>query len=657
MKSLTSKVLLILMLVFMLYTAGEYAIQHLIIFPNFLSLEQDEARKDVVRCVQAINREAHHLDSLCRDWTVWDDSYEFVQAPSQHGDFIEANLNPVTFTTSAVNLIYILNMEGRVVWGNIYDLKTEKNIRIPDFPDNRFPRTHPLISYGIDGKSPAETSVVGIFMTVQGPMLVSARPIVTSENKGPSRGTLIMGRLFNEKLVSTLVDQTNVDFQIFPIQTDALPKAVGDILEQITTKSPFVMKQGGNGYLLIYTTISDIQGNAALLIRAKIPRKISDRGVVTIRVAMISILTAGGSVLFVMLILLRQIVLKPIADLTHRTLAIGKSADLSARTTVFRSDEIGVLSREFDKMLAQLAEAQKKLVDQSYHSGMAEMASGIMHNVRNSLSPVVGQLDMLRNTLGKIPLSRLKTAQKELNDTSVSQVRRQDLMKFALLSNKGLILIVNDAKAALNEMAERISHIEEILAHHQKWAYSKRAEEAVPLEELVHEAIRLIKGDLHGSISTHVDPGLAGVGAVTVHRLSLLQVLENLWLNAAEAIQRKGEPLGEIHIQAAMEKTKLQDFIHLRIRDNGAGIGADDLQRIFERGFSTKFGQGSGIGLHWCANMISTMNGRIYVESDGPGKGACMHLILPAHSSCNIKGDLQEMSCRGALGKAPLLNR
>ncbi|MCP4400765.1 MAG: hypothetical protein GY801_26120 [bacterium] len=61
------------------------------------------------------------------------------------------------------------------------------------------------------------------------------------------------------------------------------------------------------------------------------------------------------------------------------------------------------------------------------------------------------------------------------------------------------------------------------------------------------------------------------------------------------------------------------------------GLDADTLERIFQRGFSTKQEGASGIGLHWCANTISSMHGKIYAESEGKGKGACMHLLLPKH--------------------------
>ena len=65
------------------------------------------------------------------------------------------------------------------------------------------------------------------------------------------------------------------------------------------------------------------------------------------------------------------------------------------------------------------------------------------------------------------------------------------------------------------------------------------------------------------------------------------------------------------------------------IQDDGLGIEADRLKRIFNRGVSTKGLNSTGIGLHWCSNTVAAMEGKLYAESEGLGNGACFHLKLP----------------------------
>ena len=68
----------------------------------------------------------------------------------------------------------------------------------------------------------------------------------------------------------------------------------------------------------------------------------------------------------------------------------------------------------------------------------------------------------------------------------------------------------------------------------------------------------------------------------------------------------------------------------LRFADDGDGIPAEYLARIFESGFSTKSrATNFGIGLHWCANALHALGGRIRAESPGPGRGATLEVALP----------------------------
>ena len=145
MKSLKSKVVSILIGVFALTLAINYGIQKYIVYPNFVDLEHEEAQKDLERSLRAIKREIHHLDTICRDWSAWDDTYDFIKSHSK--EYIESNLVMGTFTSNDLNIIYFIDNDGKVVWGEIYNLETEKTMKLADFPKGVFQKTHSLISY------------------------------------------------------------------------------------------------------------------------------------------------------------------------------------------------------------------------------------------------------------------------------------------------------------------------------------------------------------------------------------------------------------------------------------------------------------------------------------------------------------------------------
>ncbi len=126
------------------------------------------------------------------------------------------------------------------------------------------------------------------------------------------------------------------------------------------------------------------------------------------------------------------------------------------------------------------------------------------------------------------------------------------------------------------------------------------------------------------------DDSLRRVGAVQVARTVLRLILQNLIINAADAVRDAGRDKGSLRVAAEIVGESDAEQLHLHCKDDGVGISADNLERVFDKGFSTKSRDTNyGIGLHWCANAIAALGGRIWAVSEGPGLGASMHLMLP----------------------------
>jgi PAS domain S-box-containing protein len=216
------------------------------------------------------------------------------------------------------------------------------------------------------------------------------------------------------------------------------------------------------------------------------------------------------------------------------------------------------------------AEAEKK---QSCYSGMAEMASGVLHNIRNTLNPMIVDIDVVRQQLKKAPVEKIEKAQAELAAGALSTQRRNDLAKFLDLAHESLCTLVRKIRADLDEVARRATHIEEIVPDGDNLSGRQQPVEEVKLEEVVRDSIGLIPSELHDTVSVEIDPGVAAIGSVKAHRISLFQVLGNILVNAAESIQRCGSTYGKVHIEAGVDGADGVEMIHLRISDNGDKTG------------------------------------------------------------------------------------
>ena len=131
------------------------------------------------------------------------------------------------------------------------------------------------------------------------------------------------------------------------------------------------------------------------MLKSQIHRDITASGRRVVLASMVGIAVTGLIVMAALALILQWLLIGPLVELTQQIVAIGRKGNLVQRVALTRGDEIGILSREFDRMLDRLTEARDRLLERSYHSGLAEMASGVLHNLRNHLTPLsmrVGRL-------------------------------------------------------------------------------------------------------------------------------------------------------------------------------------------------------------------------------------------------------------------------
>ena len=105
-----------------------------------------------------------------------------------------------------------------------------------------------------------------------------------------------------------------------------------------------------------------------------------------------------------------------------------------------------------------------------------------------------------------------------------------------------------------------------------------------------------------------------------VARTVLRLILQNLIINAADAVREAGKDKGVLHVAAEIVREADGEQLHLHCKDDGIGIAPDNLERVFEKGFSTKSkATNYGIGLHWCANAIGALGGGCGPQAKAPG--------------------------------------
>jgi signal transduction histidine kinase len=429
---------------------------------------------------------------------------------------------------------------------------------------------------------------------------------------------VLMGRLLTPGQVRMIGAQAQANLAMSP---QPLSEGSERMMQRITETDTATQ---------VSKTFKDIYDRPLMSFRVEVPRRITERGQGAVTYASLYLIAAAVTVLVLLVVALNRIVLKPLARVTRHAVAIGEGSDLGARLNLPGRDEIAVLAREFDRMVERVADSHRQLVDQSFQSGFAELAKGVLHNLGNAMTPLGVRLSKLGDRLRDAPAEDVELAFAALATESAGSARRADLEEFLRLACRELAANVKEAQGDVAVVQRQATIVQTALSELMRSTHNTHVVESVRLPELVAQTLEIVPDSARQRLIVDSDESLRKIGAVHVARTVLRLILQNLIINAADSVRDSGRDRGVLHFAAEIIPGADAEQLHLHCKDDGMGISADNLQRVFDKGFSTKSRETNyGIGLHWCANAIGALGGRIWAVSDGPGLGASMHLLLP----------------------------
>jgi signal transduction histidine kinase len=278
----------------------------------------------------------------------------------------------------------------------------------------------------------------------------------------------------------------------------------------------------------------------------------------------------------------------------------------------------------------KLETVHKQLLETSRQAGMAEVATSVLHNVGNVLNSVNISCAVIATAVRKSHISTVvKIADLfqehagNLADFLINDPRGQKLP--ALLANLATRLMGEQASSLkeLRHLADHIDHIKEIVAMQQSYGKIAGVTERVNVTDLVEDSLRMNAGAL---VRHEVMPirDYQEVPPITVEKHKVLQILVNLIRNAKYACDESGRGDKKVTLRVSNGGSG----VRISIIDNGVGIPAENMIRIFNHGFTTRK-DGHGFGLHSAVLAAQELGGKLVAHSEGPGQGAVFTLELP----------------------------
>lgn len=335
------------------------------------------------------------------------------------------------------------------------------------------------------------------------------------------------------------------------------------------------------------------------------------------------------------------------AEVRQKTNAIRKEAEKSnlarqkaehiSHTLEVQAAQLRRANKALTSEINERQEAEKerdklnsRLIEVSRQVGMAEMATGVLHNVGNALNSVNVSITCMSEKLRHSKVHRL------IQVSQMIQENADDLGHFLSSDDRGKHLPAFMSELAtlmqretdflrseIEGVGRHVEHIKEIVAAQQSFGSRLCIRRNVEPTDMVEQALSISSSKITRHEINVIREYCDNLPAISIDQHKVVQVLVNLISNAIDAV--KHIPTKKVTIRVSREEDNRIQFC---VSDTGLGIAADDMPQLFQHGFTTK-DDGHGFGLHNSAIVAQSLGGSLSAASDGPGHGASFRLLIP----------------------------
>lgn len=568
-----------------------------VISRSFSELENASVMQNVQRTRAALDEYSSRVETAVRDYGAWDESYNYLLKPTHK--FEEGTFSILAMTNLDVNGMAYARFDGSVPFSRWVDI--ERQVEMPGLA-REFESE--VVRLARDPRSRTIDAVRYYARFGDKVAAISAARVIRTDGSGTSSGIVVMARELNSQQLSDLL-QVNARLALSDRKPAPLVSQTADLIN-------------------IAVNIPGRDGQRVAQAKFSVERDLSALGKNTLLLSVISAAIILMLTALAMRMLMKHLVIAPMKEIERHMQRVSISGDLRALDVQLGHDELGSLASNLNSMLRQLKDLREQLEIQSFKLGRTESAVGVMHNVRNGLNPINVILARILTEPRVASAEDAVRAIEELADPTTEPTRRAKLSQFLQLALNALVSQSERRREEMRTARDCLSSVVDIIGKQQAAAHERIATEPCAIADIIRQNAALAQFSSAGRVRLVVADGdYAGLA----NRVLLSQVVGNLLSNSIESIAAMNRETGLIEVTFDAGP----DWLNIHIRDNGEGFSPDKGKLLFERGYSSRKQKSGGLGLHWCANALALMDGRLTLESDGPGLGATATIKLPVN--------------------------
>ena len=557
-----------------------------VLLKQFAAVEEDNLMRDLERTEQALERRIDSIIPKIGDWAKWDDTYWFVKGKKKN-EYIASNITYPSLKTLDISIVIFFDEAGRVFHSAAIDREKEEISPVPAWITSKFGEQAPYVRF-----SDETSSAKGMINYGGRFLLFASMPILTSQEKGPSHGTLVFAQWLDQKLLQVFAEQTRLALSLIPLeQLSSFPDAA-QIYPQLSKSSHRAVLSRDEQTIWGYTLQHDILGSPSFIFKVQNQRNVYQQGLHSRDYVLRALVLSGIIFGLLVLLLLERTVISRLANLSAEVHQISISGNPGQRVKASGRDELSHLALMTNHMLRSLDDSQRALIQakleaEAANEAKSQFVAGISHEIRTPVHGIIGMLKVLQGM-----------------EQSPNKLEYLGMASDCAVS---LLAIINQVLDFSKVSAGKLS----LDSVHFR------------MRSTVRDALRVIASKAHEKNLELICRVRSDVPELLIgDPVRLRQVLVNLLGNAV-----KFTDAGEVILEIERVKQSVDSVaLRFRISDTGIGIPLDKQAAVFEAfaqvdTVAEKKHQGTGLGLTITKQLIELMGGVVQLQS-APGQGS-----------------------------------
>lgn len=333
------KTILLVAILVVLSILAQFAIIGRGVLPGLEKAERLVAEHSLRKALDSLTAAGGELAGRLNDWAEADATIDFLRAPGD--DYALAELVYESLLAGDFDLFALYDNEGQILWGALPEGTGPDGAARAEAMDQ-------LLRSGMDDALLQADRPTGAMMSFgEWVLYLAAQPVIDRTTGAAAKGRVVMARLMSNSEVERLSARLDTDLKVKLVPEDRR----GDAQAAFATEDYRVLPDEGPMQSL-QGVLRDPTGLPILLVEVPAPTALFADSRKGLRDSLTAILIVGGTLFFLLLFGFQVLVLRPISSLARAVVGIsdkGRDARLNSR----RKDEVGIISREFDDLLAR----------------------------------------------------------------------------------------------------------------------------------------------------------------------------------------------------------------------------------------------------------------------------------------------------------------